>query len=81
MELGTFSVSLTVKDLEDSQRFYEALGFETFGGDAEQNWLIMRNGGAMIGLFQGMFDENILTFNPSDVRALQRALQDEGMEF
>ena len=65
MELGNFSVSLAVKDIEASKLFYEKLGFTVFGGDQSQNWLIMKNGDhAIIGLFQGMFDKNILTFNP-----------------
>jgi len=93
MELGTFSVSLAVKDLEASKSFYEKLGFEVFGGDAAQNWLILRNGNCTIGLFQGMFEDNILTFNPgwdkdaneldsfTDVRDLQRALRAQGMNF
>jgi len=92
MELGAFSVSLTVKDIEASQSFYEKLGFQVFGGDAAQNWLILKNGDHVIGLFQGMFEQNILTFNPgwdqdgkpvdsfSDVRELQRALKAHGLE-
>ena len=64
MELGAFSVSLAVKSLAASRVFYETLGFEVFGGVAEQNWLILRNGSATIGLFEGMFEKNILTFNP-----------------
>ena len=64
MELGAFSVSLTVKDLEKSKVFYEKFGFEVFAGDAAENWLILKNGDHTIGLFQGMFDKNILTFNP-----------------
>ena len=64
MELGAFSVSLAVKDLGASRAFYEALGFEAFHGEAAQGWLILRNGAATIGLFQGMFERNILTFNP-----------------
>ncbi len=92
MKLGAFSVSLTVKDLEASKSFYEKLGFSVFGGDAAQNWLIMKNGDHhIIGLFQGMFDNNILTFNPgwdqnanklesfTDVRDLQRALKAQGI--
>lgn len=92
MELGAFSISLAVKDLEVSKRFYEKLGFEIFGGDASQNWLIMKNGDHAIGLFQGMFEKNILTFNPgwdsnaaelesfTDVRDLQRQLKEHGVE-
>ena len=64
MNLGAFSVSLTVKDLSVSQAFYEKLGFTVFAGKQERNYLIMKNGNALIGLFQGMFDKNILTFNP-----------------
>lgn len=93
MELGAFSVSLTVKDLEASKSFYETLGFQVFGGDAAQNWLILKNGNSTIGLFQGMFEKNILTFNPgwdsnakrlgsfTDVRELQRTLKTQGLEF
>lgn len=91
MELGAFSISLAVKDIEASRRFYEQLGFTSFGGDQTQNWLIMKNGDHVIGLFQGMFEKNILTFNPgwdnnaqplssfTDVRDLQRQLKDKGM--
>ena len=91
MELGTFSVSLTVKDIEVSKVFYEKLGFTAFAGDQTQNWLILKNGNVVIGLFQGMFDKNILTFNPgwdsneqnlkefTDVRELQRRLKGEGI--
>ncbi|MEO9474227.1 MAG: VOC family protein [Cyclobacteriaceae bacterium] len=64
MKLGAFSVSLTVKDLNTSKSFYEKLGFSVFGGDINMNYLIMKNGNALIGLFQGMFNKNILTFNP-----------------
>jgi lactoylglutathione lyase len=93
MELGVFSISLAVKDLEASRQFYEKLGFETFGGDASQNWLILKNGDHIIGLFQGMFDKNILTFNPgwdsdaknvdtfTDVRDIQRQLKAKGVSF
>ena len=92
MELGNFSVSLAVKDIEASKLFYEKLGFTVFGGDQSQNWLIMKNGDhALVGLFQGMFDKNILTFNPgwdsnaqtlasfTDVRDLQRQLKASGI--
>ncbi len=91
MELGNFSVSLAVKDIEASRLFYEKLGFTVFMGDQSQNWLIMKNGEHAIGLFQGMFDKNILTFNPgwnseaqqletfTDVRELQRQLKDHGV--
>ncbi len=91
MELGNFSVSLAVKDIEASRLFYEKLGFTVFGGNQSQNWLIMKNGGHVIGLFQGMFEKNILTFNPgwdsnagkldtfTDVRDLQRQLKAAGV--
>jgi len=91
MELGAFSVSLNVKDLESSQSFYKKLGFQVFGGDATQNWLILKNGDHVIGLFQGMFEKNILTFNPgwdknankldsfTDVRDLQREFKAQGL--
>ena len=92
MHLGAFSVSLAVKDLQASKEFYEKLGFEQFAGDASENWLILRNGQTVIGLFQGMFDKNMLTFNPgwdqnageldtfTDVRELQRRLKEQGLE-
>lgn len=67
LDLGTFSISLTVADLDRSRDFYERLGFEVTGGAADQNYLIMANGSAVIGLFHGMFDRNILTFNPGAV--------------
>ena len=91
MELGAFSVSLAVKDIAASQRFYERLGFASFGGDASQGWLILKNGPHVIGLFHGMFENNVLTFNPgwdqdarplasfTDVRALQRQLKAQGV--
>ncbi|HRE28977.1 MAG TPA: hypothetical protein PK954_20205 [Anaerolineales bacterium] len=79
MDLGIFSVSLAVKDLKTARVFYEALGFEAFAGDEAQNYLILRNGDAKIGLFQGMFENNILTFNPTDVRAIQKALKAKGI--
>jgi catechol 2,3-dioxygenase-like lactoylglutathione lyase family enzyme len=93
MELGAFSISLNVKDLEESKTFYEKIGFQVFGGDAEQNWLIMKNGDHIIGLFHGMFERNILTFNPgwdqdsdrldsfTDVRDLQREFKSRGVTF
>jgi lactoylglutathione lyase len=93
MDLGNFSVSLAVKDIEASKLFYEKMGFVVFGGDQSQNWLILKNGDHVIGLFQGMFENNILTFNPgwnsdvqplekfTDIRELQRKLKDRGMEF
>ena len=92
MELGNFSVSLAVKDIEASRVFYEKLGFTVFGGDQSRNWLILKNGAAIVGLFQGMFDKNILTFNPgwdnnaqtlpsfTDVRELQRQLKSQGVQ-
>ena len=91
MELGAFSVSLAVKDIEASKLFYEKLGFKAFMGDQSQNWLIMRNGEHVIGLFQGIFEKNLLTFNPgwnneaqpikefTDVRVLQRQLKERGV--
>ena len=91
MKLGAFSVSLAVKDLSASREFYEKLGFEKFGGDPEHNYLIMKNGDHVIGLFQGMFDKNMLTFNPgwdqscgeleefTDVRDMQKQLKAQGI--
>lgn len=93
MELGAFSVSLAVKDLAASRAFYEALGFSAFAGDPAQNWLMLRNGAHVIGLFQGMFERNMLTFNPgwnqdaqavesfTDIRDLQRELRARGLSF
>ncbi len=78
MDLGTFSVSLAVKDLNASRAFYEKLGFTKLDGD-EQSWLILENGAAKIGLFQGMFDKNILTFNPTNVREIQKSLKAQGI--
>ena len=75
MDLGKFSVSLAVGDLGKSRAFYETLGFSVIGGQADKNWLILNNGQATIGLFQGMFEGNILTFNPSDVRTIQKTLK------
>src|SRR5256885_15291014 len=92
MELGAFSVSLAVKDIEASKLFYEKLGFSVFAGEQSLNWLIMKNGDHAIGLFQGIFDKNILTFNPgwdkdaqalkdfTDIRVLQRQLKNKGVE-
>lgn len=92
MNLGAFSISLAVKDIQASKAFYEKLGFEAFHGDISQNWLILKNGEHVIGLFQGMFDRNVLTFNPgwtqdaqpletfTDVRELQRQLKAQGVE-
>jgi lactoylglutathione lyase len=91
MQLGAFSISLSVKDIHASRAFYEKFGFTVFGGDAAQRWLIMKNGDTLIGLFQGMFEKNMLTFNPgwdsdarelpgfTDVRDLQRALKQQGV--
>lgn len=79
MNLGEFSVSLAVQDLNTSKVFYERLGFVQIGGDIEQNWLVMQNGTATIGLFQGMFEGNLLTFNPTDVRTIQRSLKEKGI--
>ena len=91
MNLGAFSLSLAVKDIEASRSFYEKLGFTPFAGDSAQNWLILKNGDHAIGLFQGMFEKNILTFNPgwdsnaqtldafTDVRDLQRRLKAQGV--
>jgi lactoylglutathione lyase len=93
MQLGNFSVSLAVKDIAASRAFYEALGFTVLGGDQAQNWLILRNGDVVVGLFQGMFERNLLTFNPgwdanaqqlpsfTDVRELQRQLKAKGIPF
>lgn len=92
MKLGAFSISLSVRDLEASRQFYENLGFKTFGGGMEQNYLILKNGNALIGLFQGMFEGNILTFNPGwdenaknveafdDVRSIQQQLKAKGVQ-
>jgi len=91
MELGANSISLAVSDIHTSKAFYEKLGFKAFGGDIEQNWLIMKNAETVIGLFQGMFEGNILTFNPgwdqdaqdlesfTDVRDLQEQLKNQGI--
>ncbi len=91
MNLGAFSISLNVKDLQESRAFYEKLGFEVSGGSAEQNYLILKNGESIIGIFYGMFERNILTFNPgltnrmdrlkefTDVREIQRHLKQQGL--
>ncbi len=93
MDLGSFSVSLAVDDTSASQQFYEKLGFEVFGGEASQGWLIMKCPSCVIGLFQGMFEKNTLTFNPgwdaagqpleafTDVREIQRRLKAAGVRF
>ena len=93
MQLGAFSISLAVKDIEASKTFYGKLGFRVFGGELSQNWLILKNGDHTIGLFQGMFEKNMLTFNPgwdasareisrfADIRDLQRRLKQSGIEF
>ncbi|WP_428657272.1 VOC family protein [Runella sp.] len=90
MKVGAFSISLSVKDIKASKEFYENLGFSVFAGDIARNYLIMKNGNALIGLFQGMFQNNILTFNPGwdenagkveafdDVREIQRELKQKG---
>ena len=92
MELGCFSISLTVRDLQKSKEFYQSLGFTVFHGQADQGWLIMKNGACNLGLFQGMFEKNILTFNPGwdqdanqlehfkDVRQIQESLQASGIK-
>ncbi|MFZ1805935.1 MAG: VOC family protein [Cyclobacteriaceae bacterium] len=92
MKLGAFSVSLSVKDLKASKEFYETIGFSVFAGEMERNYLIMKNGNALVGLFQGMFDKNILTFNPGwdesantldsfdDVRDIQRRIKSNGVK-
>lgn len=92
MQLGAFSISLAVQDIEASRAFYAKLGFEEVGGDAGQNWLILRNGTTTLGLFQGMFDKNVLTFNPgwdasgqpldefTDIRELQQRMKAAGLE-
>ena len=91
MQLGAFSISLSVKDIHASKAFYEKLGFSTLGGDVAQNWTILKNGDHVIGLFQGMFEKNMLTFNPgwdqsaqelssfTDVRDLQKQLKAKGV--
>ena len=93
MKLGAFSISLSVKDINASKTFYETLGFSVFAGEIERNYLIMKNGNALVGLFQGMFENNILTFNPGwdenanalkdfdDVRVIQKHLKSNGVDF
>jgi glyoxylase I family protein len=92
MKLGAFSASLSVKDIKVSKQFYEKLGFNVYAGQIEKNYLIMKNGNALIGLFQGMFENNILTFNPGwdenankvepfdDIRAIQKELKSHGIK-
>lgn len=92
MKLGAFSISLNVKDINASKEFYEKLGFSVFAGDLKMNYLIMKNGNALVGLFQGMFESNILTFNPGwdenanllesydDVREIQKQFKEKGLE-
>jgi catechol 2,3-dioxygenase-like lactoylglutathione lyase family enzyme len=75
MELGSFSVSLVVKDIKVSRTFYEQLGFEVIDGDEAQNWLMLKSGSNKLGLFQGMFEKNTFTFHPNDVRSVQRELK------
>ena len=91
MKLGAFSISLAVKDIQKSKAFYESLGFSSLGGDINQKWLILKNGNAIIGLFEGMFENNIITFNPGwdenaqnlesfdDVRTIQQHLKNQGI--
>lgn len=93
MNLGAFSISLAVKDIEKSRDFYEKLGFKKFGGNISENWLIIKNGNCVIGLFQNMFEKNILTFNPgwdenakqldqfTDIRTIQKILKAKGVKF
>lgn len=93
MQLGVFSISLNVKDIHASKDFYEKIGFDMFDGDIDQNWLIMKNGTTFIGLFQGMIDKNMLTFNPgwdgnaqeldafTDIRKIQQNLKAKGINF
>ena len=79
MNLGVFSLSLAVKNLQASVNFYRSLGFEIVAGKPEQKWLIMKNGQAKIGLFQDKFDQNIMTFNPPDARRIQQTLKSQGI--
>ena len=93
MKLGAFSISLAVKDIQQSNSFYENLGFSKLGGNIDHKWVILKNGNAIIGLFQGMFEGNILTFNPGwdenattlqqfeDIRSIQRKLKENGIKF
>ncbi|MFT3748298.1 MAG: VOC family protein [Agriterribacter sp.] len=91
MKLGAFSISLAVKDIHASKAFYEKLGFTYKGGNIDQNWIVLKNENAVIGLFQGMFNDNIITFNPGwdgnaqniaefdDVRTIQQSLKNSGI--
>lgn len=93
MKLDAFSISLSVKDIHASKKFYETLGFTSYGGDISHNWLILKNGDTIIGLFQGMFEGNLMTFNPGwdqnaqklndfeDVREIQKSLKASGLSF
>lgn len=93
MSIGAFSLSLTVKDIEVSKKFYETLGFKSFAGVLDDKWIIMQNGDVTIGLFEGMFEKNMLTFNPGwndqaenlesykDIREIQEELREKGIEF
>lgn len=93
MSIGAFSLSLTVKDIEVSKKFYETLGFKSFAGVLDDKWIIMQNGDVTIGLFEGMFEKNMLTFNPGwndqaenldsykDIRVIQEELREKGIEF
>lgn len=81
MDLGSFYIALTVKDIAVSRAFYEKLGFTVFDGNQDDNWLMLRNGDTKIGLFQGMFEQNLLTFHPSDVRSIQKTLKAAGIAF
>lgn len=93
MKLGAFSISLSVKDIHASKKFYESLGFNAFGGDISQNWIILKNGDTIIGLFQGMFEGNLMTFNPGwdqnaqklndfeDIREIQKSLKAANLSF
>lgn len=93
MDLGAFSISLTVKDIHKSVAFYEKIGFQAMGGDIDGGWVILKNGSSVIGLFQGMFEKNMLTFNPgwndkaenletfTDIRVLQNELKSKGIQF
>ncbi len=81
MDLGTFSISLNVKSLTASLEFYRAFGFEEVGGDADEGWMLVRNGNAIIGLYEKTYDANVLTFYPPDLRAVQREMRSKGYDF